>query len=163
MTAWLITDLPEPDSPTSAVTLPGRMRRLARLHGLDPAAEQREGDAQILDPQQVCTLKPCPASPSPGRAFAHARPSLLRATLAHEVCACLVQCKPLLMTVRRQDYAGMTSYCSIFFSAASRSGLRCVAMQQHDVLGVGKPVIGRLERALLLAASHASKGRAKAR
>ena len=31
MTAWLMTDLPEPDSPTSAVTLPGRMRRLARL------------------------------------------------------------------------------------------------------------------------------------
>ena len=55
MTAWLMTDLPEPDSPTSAVTLPGRTRRLARLHGLDPPAEQREGDAQILDPQQVCT------------------------------------------------------------------------------------------------------------
>ena len=31
ITAWLMTDLPEPDSPTSAVTLPGRMRRLARL------------------------------------------------------------------------------------------------------------------------------------
>ena len=31
ITAWLITDLPEPDSPTSAVTLPGRMRKLARL------------------------------------------------------------------------------------------------------------------------------------
>ena len=30
MTAWLMTDLPEPDSPTSAVTLPGRTRRLAR-------------------------------------------------------------------------------------------------------------------------------------
>ena len=31
MTAWLMTDFPEPDSPTSAVTLPGRMRKLARL------------------------------------------------------------------------------------------------------------------------------------
>ena len=53
MTAWLITDLPEPDSPTSAVTLPGRMRRLALPDGMQPAADNCERDAKILDPQQI--------------------------------------------------------------------------------------------------------------
>ena len=31
MIVWAITDLPEPDSPTSAVTLPGLIRKLADL------------------------------------------------------------------------------------------------------------------------------------
>ncbi len=53
MIAWLITDLPEPDSPTSAVTLPGRTRKLALLTASNRPAEHRERDAEILDPQQI--------------------------------------------------------------------------------------------------------------
>ena len=68
MTAWLITDLPEPDSPTSAVTLPGRMRRLAPLHRMDGPADDREGDAEILDPQEISSRTPCTAPVTPATA-----------------------------------------------------------------------------------------------
>jgi hypothetical protein len=38
MIAWLITDLPEPDSPTMATVEPGRTRKLAPLTALTTPA-----------------------------------------------------------------------------------------------------------------------------
>ena len=53
MIAWLHTDLPEPDSPTSATVPPGGIAEGHVVDGPQHAAMDAEVDRQILDAQQI--------------------------------------------------------------------------------------------------------------
>ena len=53
MIAWLQTDLPEPNSPTSASVPPGGMRKGDVVDGPQDALVDAELDGQIVDPQQI--------------------------------------------------------------------------------------------------------------
>ena len=48
---WLTTDLPEPDSPTTASVVAGRIRKLTPLTAWMAPGRGRELDVQVLDPQ----------------------------------------------------------------------------------------------------------------
>ena len=47
-----VTDLPEPDSPTTASTSPAVQVEAHAVHGLDDAFLGRERDRQVLDLQE---------------------------------------------------------------------------------------------------------------
>ena len=53
MIAWLQTDLPEPDSPTSASVPPGGNRERHVVDGPQDAFMHPELDGQVLDAQQI--------------------------------------------------------------------------------------------------------------
>ena len=53
MMAWLHTDLPEPDSPTSASVPPGGRRERDVVDGAQRAFVDAEVDGQVLDAQQI--------------------------------------------------------------------------------------------------------------
>ena len=53
MIAWLQTDLPEPDSPTSARVPPGGMEKETLSTARSDALVDAELDGQVLDAQQI--------------------------------------------------------------------------------------------------------------
>ena len=132
---------------------------MARLTACNLAPEQREGDAKILDPQQVSTRihAQCQSLHRACRQAAARQP--VRDT-SPEI-ACLEQLAiptSVASSARRNrrpdcgadnafgsDRGGLLELPPVAAPAAER-----VAMQQHDVLGVRKSVIERLERALFL-------------
>ena len=59
MIAWAMTDLPEPDSPTSAVTFPGRTRKLAPLTASKSQACSAKAMPEILNAENVTHRRHC--------------------------------------------------------------------------------------------------------
>ena len=55
ITAWLMTDFAGAGFADQRRYLAWQNAQIGAFDRLDPASEQREGDAQILDTQQVCT------------------------------------------------------------------------------------------------------------
>ena len=53
MIVWAMTDLPEPDSPTSAVTFPGSTRKLADFDRIEIPGMKGKRDPEILDAKYI--------------------------------------------------------------------------------------------------------------